>query len=69
MGPGYYQPQNQPYCVQSSHNDPQFDSGPQGASEEVFPSEESHSRSDVDQMPGNARTDKYAPVSYHYTPY
>ena len=69
MGPGYHQPQSQPYCVQSGYNDPQFGSGSQGATEEVLPSKESQSRIDADLLPENARTDKYAPVSYHYTPY
>ena len=69
MGPGYYQPQSQPNYVQSSYNDPQFGDGSQGAIEIFLPSGESHSRSDADLGPKKARTDKYAPISYHYTPY
>ena len=49
---------------------PKFGDGSQGAIGEVFPFTESHPRSDVELgMLENAPTDKYASVSYHYTPY
>ena len=48
---------NDLYCVQSSGNEPQSGGGSQGTIEQVFPSAESHSRSDAALgVPENAPT-------------